>query len=165
MLFPVGNKVPETQLPSFLHVALERAGPGGRRGLLRREVGQRLPWVEEFCCGRLRCGPVSQWREYPTLPRRPGERALLKAKALCGGGSTGRLVKPGKLHTIVSSAAQRGAAPSGGSRLPCPTSIWGAKPGNLVDEGISGASPPLPPPSFPEGAGTVSFSEGPRCTQ
>uniref|UniRef100_A0A8C2QZY4 Exocyst complex component 3-like protein n=1 Tax=Capra hircus TaxID=9925 RepID=A0A8C2QZY4_CAPHI len=137
MLFPVGNKVPETQLPSFLHVALERAGPGGRRGLLRREVGQRLPWVEEFCCGRLRCGPVSQWREYPTLPRRPGERALLKAKALCGGGSTGRLVKPGELHTIVSSAAQRGAAPSGGSRLPCPTSIWGAKPGNLVDEGIS----------------------------
>ena len=57
MLFPVGNKGPETQLPSFLHVALERAGPGGRRGLLRREVGQRLPWGEEFCCGRLRCGP------------------------------------------------------------------------------------------------------------
>ncbi|XP_059732752.1 exocyst complex component 3-like protein isoform X3 [Bos taurus] len=74
MLFPVGNKVPETQLPSFLHVALERAGPGGRRGLLRREVGQRLPW------------------------------------------------------------AQRGAVPSGGSCLPCPTSIWGAKPGNLIDE-------------------------------
>ncbi|XP_061243469.1 exocyst complex component 3-like protein isoform X3 [Bos javanicus] len=74
MLFPVGNEVPETQLPSFLPVALERAGPGGRRGLLRREVGQRLPW------------------------------------------------------------AQRGAVPSGGPCLPCPTSIWGAKPGNLIDE-------------------------------
>lgn len=106
MLFPVGNKVLETQLPSFLHVALERAGPGGRKGLLSREVGQRLPWGEEFCCGRRGVGLVSQWREYPTLLRQPGERAILKAKALCGGGSTGRLVKPGELHITLSSAAQ-----------------------------------------------------------
>ncbi|XP_049559702.1 exocyst complex component 3-like protein isoform X1 [Orcinus orca] len=37
---------------------------------------------------------MSQWWEYPALPRRPGERAILKAKAICGGGRTGRLAKP-----------------------------------------------------------------------
>ncbi|XP_057390495.1 exocyst complex component 3-like protein isoform X2 [Balaenoptera acutorostrata] len=37
---------------------------------------------------------MSQWWEYPALPRGPGERAILKAKAICGGGRTGRLAKP-----------------------------------------------------------------------
>lgn len=125
-------------------------------------MGQRLPWGEEFCCGRLRCGPREPVEGVSISAGTAGERALLKAKALCGGGSTGRLVKPGELHTTLSSAAQRGAVPSGGPCLPCPTSIWGAKPGNLIDEGISGASPSFPSPSFPEGTRTFSFSEGPR---
>ena len=55
-----------------------------------------------------------------------------------------------------------GVVPSRGPCLPCLTYIWGAKPENLVDKGISGASPSVPPPSFPEGAGNFSFSEGPR---
>ncbi|KAM9046580.1 exocyst complex component 3-like protein [Megaptera novaeangliae] len=38
---------------------------------------------------------MSQWWEYPALPRGPGERAILKAKAICGGGRTRRLAKPG----------------------------------------------------------------------
>ncbi|XP_059759859.1 exocyst complex component 3-like protein isoform X1 [Balaenoptera ricei] len=37
---------------------------------------------------------MSQWWEYPALPRGPGERAIFKAKAICGGGRTGRLAKP-----------------------------------------------------------------------
>ncbi|XP_066874379.1 exocyst complex component 3-like protein isoform X4 [Kogia breviceps] len=37
---------------------------------------------------------MSQWWEYPGPPRGPGERAILKAKAICGEGRTRRLAKP-----------------------------------------------------------------------
>lgn len=47
--FPVGNKVPETQLPSFL--PWKGRGLEEKKGRLGWEVGERLPWGEEFGCG------------------------------------------------------------------------------------------------------------------
>ncbi|XP_059987444.1 exocyst complex component 3-like protein isoform X2 [Lagenorhynchus albirostris] len=108
---------------------------------------------------------MSQWWEYPALPRRPGERAILKAKAICGGGRTGRLAKPGEFHIKLSSATQ---SRSGVQWRPMPTLFHLHLRGKTEKPGRQRCLRflPITPTSlsFPEGAGQEpsSFSVGPR---
>lgn len=108
---------------------------------------------------------MSQWWEYPALPRRPGERAILKAKAICAGGRTGRLAKPGEFHIKLSSATQ---SRSGVQWRPMPTLFHLHLRGKTEKPGRQRCLRflPITPTSlsFPEGAGQEpsSFSVGPR---
>ncbi|KAB0393981.1 hypothetical protein E2I00_011691, partial [Balaenoptera physalus] len=109
---------------------------------------------------------MSQWWEYPALPRGPGERAILKAKAICGGGRTGRLAKPGEFHIRLSSATQ---SRSGVQWRPMPTLFHLHLRGKTEKPGRQRCLRflPITPTSlsFPEGAGqepSSSFSAGPR---
>lgn len=127
---------------------------GGRRGLLGRGMGQKLPWEVEFCC-MLRCGPE------PHKPCEPVEgvpnsavRAILKAKAICGGGRTGRLVKPGKFRTKLSSSMQNKRRVQWRSVPTLPhLASAGAKPRNPARKNFPDDCPLYPSSlTFPEGA-------------
>nr|XP_044617648.1 exocyst complex component 3-like protein isoform X8 [Equus asinus] len=92
-------------------------GLGERRGLLGREVGQRLPWGEEFCCHP---GLVSQWRSvqlcYEVWGSWPSSRPRLFAEER-------KLVKPAP-GPAMDSAAKDEMQPALLPGSSCPGPEW-----------------------------------------
>lgn len=82
-------------------------------------------------------------------------RVIFKAKVICGGGRTGRLVKPGKFHTKLSSSVQNWSRVQWRSVPTLPDlASAGAKSRNPARKNFPDDSPSHPSSLiFPEGAG------------
>ncbi|XP_037864292.1 exocyst complex component 3-like protein isoform X7 [Chlorocebus sabaeus] len=151
--------MPATQLPSFLLMALGREEPWWEEGASGlgsgREIslgrGIQLHTGVSWSCP----GPVSKWQACPAAS---GERAVLKAKVICGG-RTGRLIKSGKFCIKLSCATQSRTRVQG---RPVPTltrlTSAGGTTGKPSRQSLPGALRITPPPShFLRGPGRTSF--------